>query len=585
MKRSAFYSFIAKKEHFFLFYVCCISLTDMVIYLRTIIHKKESSIYRKTRRMDIMKKLIALLLLAGILILNSCTPQLKGTDKDTETTKSPTIDTTERPNESYLTSTNIYTTESEHTLLLADSDIYIGSLIHISENHPQKADMDKLLQTIYKNTNNQYKLATVNMALQKEALAQFNKMTERLNKEKKFTDLLLYKAFMTEPVIESTSEYASGLTLKLKIYQDQKVYLLSQFAYIYNWLTENCHEYGFIQRYPKGKADKTGSEENDVFRYVGVPHAKYMKENNLCFEEYLALLYTHSIWKPLKYETGKDVYTSFYVPAADSFTEIRNPRCDRYIISGDNISGFIVTYVNAKDPNDEETETSETTETEPETTESTTIETTVETTETTTEETTIETTETTPIESTTDSVTTEYDPEYETLPGDNTYYPRRYSKYVTAASKKYNIPEHIIYAVIHTESAFQKNAVSKSGAKGLMQLMPKTFRWISDEMRFQYLPDEAIFDPQTNIDYGVWYLRYLYNYFGDWNSVFAAYNGGMGNVNKWLNDERYSENGKLIIDKIPLEETRNYVKKVNSSIATYDRLYGAPEEPEQTEND
>ena len=128
-------------------------------------------------------------------------------------------------------------------------------------------------------------------------------------------------------------------------------------------------------------------------------------------------------------------------------------------------------------------------------------------------------------------------------------YPRRYSEYVEIYSRK--------------------DAVSHKGAKGLMQISDITREWAKEEMN---LGDIDIFDPKTNIKIGCWYLNKLYKEFGRLDLVIAAYNGGSGNVNKWLSDYSYSKDGKSL-DLIPFEETSMYVKKVTKNYKMYNKLY------------
>ena len=79
-----------------------------------------------------------------------------------------------------------------------------------------------------------------------------------------------------------------------------------------------------------------------------------------------------------------------------------------------------------------------------------------------------------------------------------------------------------------------------------------------------------------NIRYGTYYLQYLYRKFDyNWDTVFAAYNGGEGNVSKWLGDEEYSD-GEGNLTDIPFPETKAYVTKVNRAIDTYKDLYYEP---------
>ena len=150
-------------------------------------------------------------------------------------------------------------------------------------------------------------------------------------------------------------------------------------------------------------------------------------------------------------------------------------------------------------------------------------------------------------------------------------YPRKYSVYVEKYSKEYNLDENFVYSIIKAESKFNPNALSHKGAKGLMQIADITRDWAIVELDLE--KDIDIYDPETNIMIGCWYLNHLYKEFGDTDLVIAAYNGGSGNVSKWLADEKYSEDGeKLHI--IPFDETDKYVKKVNRNYEQYNKIYG-----------
>ncbi len=155
-------------------------------------------------------------------------------------------------------------------------------------------------------------------------------------------------------------------------------------------------------------------------------------------------------------------------------------------------------------------------------------------------------------------------------------YPQKYSEYVEKYATEYNVPEEIIYATIKVESSFKFDAESGAGAQGLMQLMPTTFEWLTgDEHLGEFLPPEAVFDPEVNIRYGTYYLKYLHSKFDqNWETAFAAYNGGEGNVAKWLEDSRYSDSeGNLKAFPKEFRETKNYVRKIKKSLEMYERLY------------
>lgn len=153
-------------------------------------------------------------------------------------------------------------------------------------------------------------------------------------------------------------------------------------------------------------------------------------------------------------------------------------------------------------------------------------------------------------------------------------YPRMYSAFVEKYCADYGVPETIVYAVIKAESNFDKTAVSSADtpALGLMQLTEETYEWVSSYLLKETPSAFDIYDPATNIRNGTRYLAYLYGRFDNWDTVFAAYNAGPGNVSKWLEDSECSDDG-VTLKYIPFKETRNYVKKVNKFRDTYERLY------------
>ena len=149
-------------------------------------------------------------------------------------------------------------------------------------------------------------------------------------------------------------------------------------------------------------------------------------------------------------------------------------------------------------------------------------------------------------------------------------YPRHYQAIVEQNSAAYGIPCELIYAVIRSESNFDPNAQSPAGARGLMQLMPQTYEWIAWRLREDAAAD-AIWEPGQNIRYGCYLLSYYYQKYSNWESALAAYNAGDGNVDRWLADPAYSEDGRLT--DIPFAETRNYVKRVEAAREAYEELY------------
>ena len=136
----------------------------------------------------------------------------------------------------------------------------------------------------------------------------------------------------------------------------------------------------------------------------------------------------------------------------------------------------------------------------------------------------------------------------------------------------------LAHAIMRQESQFDKAAVSSARAQGLMQLMPGTARETSGKIGMAYRPEALTVDTDYNIALGSTYIQRMLDYYGgNYPLAIAAYNGGPGNVNKWLKangDPRTGEIGILEwIEKIPFTETRDYVQRVLENAVMYDHLH------------
>jgi len=152
-------------------------------------------------------------------------------------------------------------------------------------------------------------------------------------------------------------------------------------------------------------------------------------------------------------------------------------------------------------------------------------------------------------------------------------YPLSYSEYVEKYAEEYGMDKYVLYAVIKTESGFDPEAVSDTGARGLMQIMETTFDWIKfrlgdgDEISY-----DDMFDPEKNIRYGAYLWDYLSEYFGCTETAAAAYFSGIGEVSGWVSDPAYSSDG-VHLDTIPSRNAAHYVNKINTALDTYRELY------------
>ncbi|MBS6446835.1 MAG: M15 family metallopeptidase [Clostridiales bacterium] len=144
------------------------------------------------------------------------------------------------------------------------------------------------------------------------------------------------------------SEHHTGYAIDLKIFT-ANAKTIDMRENEQAWMEQNCAKYGFVVRYDGSKFEKTGIlDESWHYRYVGVPHATYMMENNLCLEEYLELLKNSHAYpnEPLTVSVSDTEYFIYYVPvSSDSTTFVPVPpeSVGTYEISGNNVDGFIVT--------------------------------------------------------------------------------------------------------------------------------------------------------------------------------------------------------------------------------------------------
>lgn len=150
--------------------------------------------------------------------------------------------------------------------------------------------------------------------------------------------------------------------------------------------------------------------------------------------------------------------------------------------------------------------------------------------------------------------------------------PRDYREFVERYAGQYQLEDSLVYAVIFCESHFNAKAVSSAGAIGLMQVTEETGQWAAKQIGL----DAAALDltnPETNINVGCWYLKWLDEKFnGIRGTGLAAYNAGHGNVAKWLADEEKSKDG-ITLDEIPFGETKSYVKRVEMLEKIYRLVY------------
>jgi peptidoglycan lytic transglycosylase len=152
--------------------------------------------------------------------------------------------------------------------------------------------------------------------------------------------------------------------------------------------------------------------------------------------------------------------------------------------------------------------------------------------------------------------------------------PLRHEDIIRQQAADKGLDPALIAGVIYTESRF-RDQTSHAGAKGLMQLLPSTADDIARKSGGTAFVQGDLADPQVNIAYGSWYLRYLLRRYGG-NDVLAiaAYNAGEGKVDEWIFNARHRGEAFDRARHIPFPETRHYVEQVLEMRAKYRERYG-----------
>ncbi|MBT5373197.1 MAG: lytic transglycosylase domain-containing protein [Rhodospirillaceae bacterium] len=143
----------------------------------------------------------------------------------------------------------------------------------------------------------------------------------------------------------------------------------------------------------------------------------------------------------------------------------------------------------------------------------------------------------------------------------------------------FSIDRALVYAIIRQESRFVPNAKSHAGARGLMQLMPRTASYLAKGEKFQGANRDKLFDPELNITLGEAYISQLLSnnlVQGNLFLLTVAYNGGPGNLSKWQRKTKYYDDPLLFIESIPSAETRNFIEKVLTNLWVYRQRLNQP---------
>ncbi len=151
-------------------------------------------------------------------------------------------------------------------------------------------------------------------------------------------------------------------------------------------------------------------------------------------------------------------------------------------------------------------------------------------------------------------------------------YPRAYWDTVELLSKKHSVDPFLILSVVREESKFDLNARSNAGALGLMQIIPRTAYRLDHKLKLGITSASKIYNQNENLHLGTYYLSTLIKEFGSYSYAVAAYNAGEETVRRWIQKGNYKSADEFIED-IPYNETRNYVKRILTTLFEYKRIY------------
>ncbi len=251
---------------------------------------------------------------------------------------------------------------------LKKSGIYEGDLIVVNLDHEyqfpneedKEADKEQIPEnflSIYSNKADCYQAKDWVSCLRSDVLNHLNDMMTAYYAATSNRDFMIINAYRgyaeqegyyqnnTTQTPPGHSDYHTGMSFDIGIFPDGSDSYFYRNEGVYAWIQEHMTEYGFVLRYPEGSSAFTGLDDKAYqFRYVGVPHAYYMVQNNLCLEQYIDELrsYTYA-GQTLQISCYDHNYEVYYVPADGEKTDLTVPTDYGYTISGNNIDGFIVT--------------------------------------------------------------------------------------------------------------------------------------------------------------------------------------------------------------------------------------------------
>lgn len=257
---------------------------------------------------------------------------------------------------------------SQQAVKLDNSEVYTGSLILVNKDYQAHIDGIDLV-SLFENKTSSYYVADTDVMINRSIVDTTNKMFDDYYSIYGDNDLYIacaYRSYDTQQSLYAAelesnpnsggdwvappgySDHQTGFVFDIdRINVSDKSGIGFDGTGDTRWFLDNCANYGFILRYPEDKVDITKYDyEPWHYRYVGIPHALYMKEHNLCLEEYIEQIKKNSKDNPLTVSSDDGTTWSMWYEKAyeeGNITQIAVPKDCEYEISGNNVDGFIIT--------------------------------------------------------------------------------------------------------------------------------------------------------------------------------------------------------------------------------------------------
>ena len=315
---------------------------------------------------------VVLVLVVLIVIITSCTKSCSKKDSGKDNSSSQSSDSvvdelttsasadsnvsspdTPAPTQPVPSGTVEFTTQSVDRAQVSNGDLILVNSLYPYKFQPE----DISLATLYDNRNDYYGVSDNVVSLDSRVITQLNALMQAASSVSANANISVFGGYrtleeQTDKFNSGTSKFQGGCTdYHTARTFDMGIFPPGEGSYYYQpkdnyaWIDENAANYGFILRFPEGKDTLTGeSARTYTYRYVGVPHAVYIKQNNLCLEEYIETVKTYTNTSPLQITAGTAQYQVYYAAAnGEGATDVPVPSQLPYTISGNNIDGFIIT--------------------------------------------------------------------------------------------------------------------------------------------------------------------------------------------------------------------------------------------------